>query len=147
MLERSDSGMTASRAAFEEVLTYLNSLPLSTPEIHIALEAAGIGWLTLVAETKASPGTDHTAQLHSLAQASESQLVVLEQLSAHYEHSMQMLTGAWEAGWQSALRRPKSFAWRWNVVRHARCPHPRPHHCRSATLLRCGRWGWQYRCC
>jgi AmiR/NasT family two-component response regulator len=84
--ERSTSGMAASRAAFEEALTYLNGLPLSTPEIHTALGAAGVGWLKLVAATKA-------AQLSGLAEASESLLAVLEQLSAHYEHSMQMLTG------------------------------------------------------
>lgn len=95
LLARCDSGMAASRAAFEAALTYLNGLPLSTPEIHTALESAGIGWLTLVAATKASSdGADGARQLHNLAQSSESLLTVLEQLSAHYEHSMQMLTGA-----------------------------------------------------
>ncbi len=88
LLARCDSGMAASRAAFEEALTYLNGLPLSTPEIHTALESAGIGWLQLLAVAK------EAQSLHSLAQASESLLAVLEQLSAHYEHSMQMLTGA-----------------------------------------------------
>ncbi len=94
---RSATGMDASRAAFEEALTYLNGLPLSTPAIHSALEAAGIGWLTLLAATKVVPGGGahaRTVSLHNLAQASESLLAVLEQLSAHYEHSMQMLTGA-----------------------------------------------------
>lgn len=90
---RSDTGMAESRAAFEEALTYLNGLPLSTPDIHSALESAGVGWLTLVAATKAAPGAGEAAQLNGLAGAIESLLAVLEQLSAHYEHSMQMLTG------------------------------------------------------
>nr|WP_295775166.1 type IV pili methyl-accepting chemotaxis transducer N-terminal domain-containing protein [Rhodoferax sp.] len=95
--QRSASGMAESRAAFEAALTYLNSLPLSTPDIHTALEAAGIGWLTLVAVTKVAAGEGtqaHANSLHNLAQASENLLAVLEQLSVHYEHSMQMLTGS-----------------------------------------------------
>lgn len=94
--ERSAAGMATSRAAFEEALTYLNGLPLSTPDIHAALGAAGVGWLTLVAAAKVVPGAGTQARgdgLQGLAQASEGLLEVLEQLSAHYEHSMQMLTG------------------------------------------------------
>ncbi len=91
---RSATGMAESRAAFEAALTYINGLPLSTPDIHSALEAAGIGWLTLLAATKVAPGAGEAAQVNGLAEASESLLAVLEQLSAHYEHSMQMLTGA-----------------------------------------------------
>jgi AmiR/NasT family two-component response regulator len=91
---RCAAGMAVSKAAFEEALTYLNSLPLSTPDIHTALEAAGIGWLRLVAVAKVAPGARGGAQLNGLAEASENLLTVLEQLSAHYEHSMQMLTGA-----------------------------------------------------
>ena len=94
LLARCDSGMAASRAAFEDALTYLNGLPLSTPEIHTALESAGIGWLQLLAVAKAAPGAREAAQMNGLAQSSESLLTVLEQLSAHYERSMQMLTGA-----------------------------------------------------
>ncbi len=81
----------------EEALTYLNGLPLSTPAIHAALEAAGIDWLKLLAAAKVVPGVGtlgRTDTLHILAQASENQLEVLEQLSAQHEHSMQMLTGA-----------------------------------------------------
>ena len=91
---RSAIGVADSRAAFEAALTYLNGLPLSTPDIHTALQSAGIGWLTLLAATNAAPGAGEAAQLNGLAQASENLLAVLEQLSAHYEHSMQMLTGA-----------------------------------------------------
>jgi AmiR/NasT family two-component response regulator len=92
---RSATGMAVSRTAFEEALTYLNGLPLSSPDIHAALAAAGIGWLTLVAATKASSGAGTPQRMESvdnLAQASEGLLAVLEQLSAHYENSMQMLT-------------------------------------------------------
>ena len=39
--QRSASGMAESRAAFETALTDLNGLPLSTLDIHTALEAAG----------------------------------------------------------------------------------------------------------
>lgn len=95
--ERSVTGMAASCAAFGEALTYLNGLPLSTPDIHTALEAAGVGWLHMLAVVKAAPGEGtqaHAESLHSLAQASETLLAVLEQLSTHYEHSMQMLTGS-----------------------------------------------------
>ncbi len=91
---RSATGMAESRAAFEAALTYLNGLPLSTPDIHSALESAGVGWLTLLAATKSAPAAGEAAQLNGLAAASENLLSVLEQLSAHYEHSMQMLTGA-----------------------------------------------------
>ena len=88
------AGLAESRAAFEAALTYLNGLPLSTPDIHTALEAAGVGWLLLLAATKATPRTNawpHVEHLLGLAQASENLLAVLEQMSTHYEHSMQML--------------------------------------------------------
>jgi AmiR/NasT family two-component response regulator len=74
---KSARDMAASRAAFEEALTYLNGLPLSTPDIHAALGAAGVGWLTLVSAAKVVPGAGASARgdsLHGLAQASESLL-------------------------------------------------------------------------
>ena len=88
--------MTESRAAFEQALTYLNGLPLSTPEIHAGLEAAGIGWLNMLAVAKDAgrlSGDQRLEGLQSLAAASENLLDVFEQLSAHYERSMQMLAG------------------------------------------------------
>ncbi|MEO7108098.1 MAG: type IV pili methyl-accepting chemotaxis transducer N-terminal domain-containing protein [Rhodoferax sp.] len=94
---RSATGMAASRAAFEEVLTYLNGLPLSTPAIHTALEAAGVGWLQLLAVAKDAHAIGagvHAHGLQDLARASESLLTVFEQLSAQYERSMRMLTGS-----------------------------------------------------
>ena len=93
---RSEVGMAESRAAFEEALTTLNSLPLSTPEIRSALEAAGIGWLEMreVARlARAATGQARQDRLQALALASENLLDVFERLSNHYEHSMQMLAG------------------------------------------------------
>jgi hypothetical protein len=92
----SEAGMAESRAAFEQALTYLNSIPLSTPEIHSALQAAGIGWLqmrALVKDAGRAAGQERQERLQSLALASENLLDVFEQLSAHYERSMQMLAG------------------------------------------------------
>lgn len=93
---RSEEGMATSRVAFEQALTYLNSLPLSTPEIRSALEAAGIGWLQMLAAVKDArrvSGPQQRERLEGLALASESLLDVFEQLSAHYERSMQVLAG------------------------------------------------------
>lgn len=93
---RSEAGMAAAQTAFEQALTYLNALPLSTPAIHRALEAAGIGWLQMLALAKDAAhaaGSERQARLRSLAQASETLLDLFEQLSEQYEHSMQTLAG------------------------------------------------------
>lgn len=96
LAQRSEAGMAESRAAFEQALTYLNGLPLSTPDIHAALEAAGIGWLQMLAVARdAGPltGPQRLERLQSLALASEQLLGVFEQLSDLYERSMQTLAG------------------------------------------------------
>jgi AmiR/NasT family two-component response regulator len=87
---RCESGMGEARASFEQSLTYLNSIPLSTPEIRNALEAAGKGWLLLLAGAADAhqPGGQERVAL-----ASEELLELFEQLSGHYERSMQMLVG------------------------------------------------------
>lgn len=93
--QRSEAGMAESRAAFEQALTYLNSLPLSTPEIQAALQAAGIGWLEMLTLVKGGTGAPERAErAQQLALASENLLDVFEQLSTHYERSMQMLVGS-----------------------------------------------------
>jgi len=92
----SAAGMAESRAAFEQALTYLNGLPLSTPDIHAALEAAGIGWLQMLAVARDAgqvTGPQRLQRLQSLALASEHLLDVFEQLSDQYERSMQTLAG------------------------------------------------------
>ena len=96
LLQRSEVGMAESRAAFEQALTYLNSLPLSTPAIQSALQSAGIGWLEMLALVKDKRDgdlPDRVQRLQRLALASENLLDLFEQLSAHYERSMQMLVG------------------------------------------------------
>ncbi|MBI2749802.1 MAG: type IV pili methyl-accepting chemotaxis transducer N-terminal domain-containing protein [Burkholderiales bacterium] len=96
LVQRAQAGMDESRTAFEEALTYLNGLPLSTPEIRSALEAAGIGWLQMrdvVCQAQATSGAARLERLQALALVSENLLDVFERLSNHYEHGMQMLSG------------------------------------------------------
>lgn len=96
LVQRAQAGLDESRATFEEALTYLNGLPLSTPEIRNALEAAGIGWLEMrdvVRQAQAARGAARLERLQALALASENLLDVFERLSNHYEHGMQMLSG------------------------------------------------------
>jgi AmiR/NasT family two-component response regulator len=97
LAQRAEAGMAESRAAFEQSLTYLNGLPLSTPEIRSLLEAAGIGWLQMLAAFKdarrvAAP--QQMARLEGLAAASEKLLDGFESLSAHYERGMHLLAGS-----------------------------------------------------
>ena len=92
----SATAMAETRAAFEQALTYLNGIPLSTPDIHSALQSAGLAWLRLVAaanDAARQTGPARQAQLEALALESESLLQLFEQLSDHYERSMQMLLG------------------------------------------------------
>jgi two-component system, response regulator PdtaR len=88
--QRSETGMAESRAAFEQALGYLNTIPLTTPDIRSALDTAAVGWqhmLTGATDARRPAGQE------KLASASESLLDVFEQLSAQYERSMQMLVG------------------------------------------------------
>lgn len=89
-------GMRDVQQEFEAALTYLNGLPLSTPEIHVALGAAGVTWMQMLEAGKwvqRSSLAQRSARMGELAAASESLLGLFEQLSVHYEHSMQMLVG------------------------------------------------------
>jgi AmiR/NasT family two-component response regulator len=93
-VELAQSGMRAAQQEFEAALTYLNGLPLSTPAIHEALGAAGVAWLQMVAaaqEAQRLAPAKRGARLEELAASSETLLGLFEQLSAQYEHSMQML--------------------------------------------------------
>ncbi|MDP3655300.1 MAG: type IV pili methyl-accepting chemotaxis transducer N-terminal domain-containing protein [Rhodoferax sp.] len=89
-LQRDQAGMAEARAAMEQGLAYLNSLPLSTPDIRSALAAATEGWQQMLAGASEAA---HPAGQERIAVASERLLEVYEQLSAHYERSMQMLVG------------------------------------------------------
>ena len=89
-LQGSEAGMAEAKAAIDQGLNYLNRIPLSTPDIRSALTAATQGWQQMMAgATQAA----RPAGQERLADASESLLDVFEQLSGHYERSMQMLVG------------------------------------------------------
>jgi AmiR/NasT family two-component response regulator len=91
------AGMQAAQSEFEQALTYLNSVPLSTAAIQGTLQEAGVAWLTLVAAAKAlhkTPGApERTQALQALAQGSEDLLGLFDQLAAQYERSLDMLVG------------------------------------------------------
>lgn len=78
------------RSAFEQAQEALQQLPLSSPDIRRALAAAAQAWQLLLAGAAAAHQPDG---LERLAQASEELLDVFEQLSQHFETSMQMLMG------------------------------------------------------
>ncbi len=87
-VDLAQSGMRAAQQEFEKAL--------STPDIQQALGAAGVAWLQMVAAAqdaqRLSPAK-RGARLEDLATGSETLLGLFEQLSGHYEHSMQMLVG------------------------------------------------------
>ena len=88
--------MEAARQAFEKGLAYLQSLPLSTPDIRRTLESATQGWQDVLQgadHVRRPAGRDRLLRLEGLAAASESLLDDFEQLAAQYERSMQMLMG------------------------------------------------------
>ena len=81
------AAMAETQAAFDAAQTYLQQVPLATPEIRRLLEAAALGWQQLQA------GSTELQRPERLAQASEDLLDVYEQLSNQFETSMQMLMG------------------------------------------------------
>ena len=90
------AAMTAVQGDFERALAYLNGLPLSTPDIRTALDEAALGWQQMLAATpqdRRPAGRDRLARMETVAHASEGLLDRFEQLSTHYERSMQMLMG------------------------------------------------------
>ena len=96
--EVAGAGMKACQQEFEVVLTHLNSLPIRTSAIHQALEQAGIAWLTLVAAAAEATHVIGTQQgqgsaFGQLSRCSEDLLDLFHQLTAHYEHSLEVLIG------------------------------------------------------
>jgi len=89
-VQRGEAGMAESSLAFEQSLRYLNDIPLSTPAIRSALDAAAVGWQQMQA---GAIDARRAAGQERLATASEGLLDVFEQLSVQYERSMQMLVG------------------------------------------------------
>lgn len=91
-----EAAMTETQGDFERALAYLNGLPLSTPDIRLALDEAATGWQQMLAATpldRRPAGRDRTARMETIAHASEALLGRFELLSTHYERSMQMLMG------------------------------------------------------
>jgi len=88
--------MRTVQQEFEAALTYLNSIPLSTPAIHDDLGAAGVAWLQMLdaaRECQRKSLARRAAHRTALAEGSETLLALFDRLSVHYEHSMQMLMG------------------------------------------------------
>ncbi len=85
-------GLAQARAAFEEALAYLNSIPMSSQEIRALLEAAAVSWAQMLAGS-APAGRTEAPDLERVATASEELLDHFDKLSAHYGRSMQMLVG------------------------------------------------------
>lgn len=94
--EERSASMTAVQHDFERALAYLNGLPLATPDIRTLLDQAATGWQQMLAATpqgQRPAGRDRLARLETVANASEALLVQFENLTSHYERSMQMLMG------------------------------------------------------
>ena len=90
LAQRSVVLMDGTRADFDKAMHYLNNLPLSSPDIRRALAEAKGQWQLMQAgagDVGQAPGCS------TLAQASEALLTTFEQLTEHYEHSLQMLVG------------------------------------------------------
>lgn len=85
-------GLDEDRAAFEEALAYLNTIPLSSKEIRNLLEATAVSWAQMLAASAAGARAK-LPDLERVATASEDLLDAFDKLSVHYGRSMQMLVG------------------------------------------------------
>lgn len=87
----------ATRTEFERVLRKLNRLPLTNADIQTALATAGGQWMALVhANERLLPGAGRgqpEGSWEALLTQSEAVLDVFEQLSHHYESSLELLLG------------------------------------------------------
>lgn len=88
--ENSRRGAARTVQEFEDTLTYLNQLPLSSADIRGSLESAGAAWQQLIDGLKQA---DQPAGRLALACGSEALLDAFERLTERYERSMQILTG------------------------------------------------------
>ena len=79
-----------ARAAFEQAMSYLGSVPLSTREITESLDAAERTWVAMTQALAQAPGA---AGRQALLETSEVLLALFEQLTERYERSMQILMG------------------------------------------------------
>ena len=94
--DHESQAMRAVQDEFENALTRLNGMPLSTQAIHQTLETAGITWLQLVAAARSLQQTLPAGRhpyLEKLAAGSETLLELFDALAEHYEHSLDTLLG------------------------------------------------------
>jgi hypothetical protein len=80
--------LALSMDEFEAALLELERAPLSSPEIRTALAAARDEWLRLVRGVRAADGAEGRA---ALVRSSEVLVETFEQLTASYEHSLQVI--------------------------------------------------------
>jgi AmiR/NasT family two-component response regulator len=95
-LLRGDAAAAAQRAAvdtdteFQRALSALAALPIATPEIRDALARAERSWQQL---RGALPQAQAVGGRRTLAHASETLLELFDELTARYEHSLQVILG------------------------------------------------------
>jgi AmiR/NasT family two-component response regulator len=95
-LLRGDAANAARAAAvetdneFRHALQALAELPITTPEIRSALAQAGQLWQQLIG---AWPEVDAMGGRRTLARTSEALLELFDELTARYEHSLQVILG------------------------------------------------------
>ncbi|VTU23480.1 ANTAR domain protein [Variovorax sp. SRS16] len=80
--------LVATMDAFEAALLELERAPLSSPEIRAELAAARDEWLRLV---RGVHGADSAEGRAALVRASDALVATFEQLTASYEHSLQVI--------------------------------------------------------
>ncbi len=80
--------MTATMNAFAQAMTYLEAVPLTTPEIRAHLSAATQAWSALQA---AVPEAASSAGQRAIYTFSESLLATFEALTVDYERNLQIL--------------------------------------------------------
>jgi AmiR/NasT family two-component response regulator len=95
-LLRGDAALAAQRAAvdtdaeFQRALSALAALPIATPEIRDALDRADRSWQQLRGALSQAQGTTGR---RTLAHTSETLLELFDELTARYEHSLQVILG------------------------------------------------------
>ena len=90
LLEAPTDAMRSTLDAFDTGLSYLQTLPLSSPSIRQGLSGAEHAWCQLRDAAVQKPSAGASV---ALAAASEELLSVFDQLTGDYERSMQLLMG------------------------------------------------------
>lgn len=90
LLQGDAAALAETAARFEQGLAELEGAPLSTPEIRAMLERGRAAWQDLLA---AVPAASHGPGRLKVAAASEELLEVFDELTAAYQHSIEVLIG------------------------------------------------------